>query len=257
MSDIVTADLATREEAARGTELIRAARDTAAAALDRLASRISDAYARRYDLALGYESWQDYAAEEFGEHTKGLAPAIRRELVGVLAGDGMSTRAIAPAVGASQKTVSRDVQVSHGDSPAPTAPVRLGMEDIEVDVVTGEILDDAQDEDDRETFGPTSPWGADLLNPEDDDPEPKPRRVTGLDGKSYAAPTREPATPRRPALTDQFFNAIYDLGRKAERLAALTEDDRFPQNKEKAAARNRSDLLRTIDTLQRVADRLA
>lgn len=253
MSGDVTADLATREEAARGTELIRAALDTAASALDRLAARISDAYARRYDLALGYESWQDYAAQEFGEHTKGLAPAIRRELVGVLAGDGMSTRSIAPAVGAPRETVRRYThQMTQSGSPTP-APV----ESMRVDVVTGEVLDDAQDEDDRETFGPTSPWGADLLNPEDDDPEPEPRRVTGLDGKTYAAPTREPASPRRPALTDQFFNAVFDLGRKAERLAALTEDDRFPQNKEKAAARNRSDLLRTIDTLQRVADRLA
>lgn len=86
-----------------------------------------------------------------------------------------------------------------------------------------------------------------------------PRKVTGLDGKTYSVPQQpvqqEPRTMRKP-LPDQITNNIFDLSRKAERLDALTEDDRFPKNKEKVAARNRNDLLRTIDTLQRVLAKL-
>ena len=62
-------------------------------------------------------------------------------------------------------------------------------------------------------------------------------------------------TARRP-LTDQFFDAAYDLSKVTERLARLADDDRFPQNAEKVAAKHRGDLLRSIDALQGVIQRL-
>lgn len=88
----------TRDEAQRATERIRLKLDSAANVLDSLAALVSDAYQRRADLALGYETWADYADTEFAEQTRNLAAPIRRELVGRLAVAGMSTRAIAPAV---------------------------------------------------------------------------------------------------------------------------------------------------------------
>lgn len=66
----------------------------------------------------------------------------------------------------------------------------------------------------------------------------------------------EPAAPRRTPLPEQFFNASYDLCRKAERVLALTEDDRFPQNREKLARKHRNELLQAITDLQSVIDAL-
>lgn len=48
----------------------------------------------------------------------------RRELVAALSAEGMSTRAIAPIVGASQRQVARDMSVEPNDSPAPATPVQ-------------------------------------------------------------------------------------------------------------------------------------
>lgn len=78
--------------------------------------------------------------------------------------------------------------------------------------------------------------------------------VTGLDGKTYTRP--EPRTPKRRALPDQFFDAAYDMARAVERVARLTEDDRFPQNAGKVAAKHRSDLIRSRDLLQQVINSL-
>ena len=49
-------------------------------------------------------------------------PSPRRELVAYLAGEGMSTRAIAPIVGVSKSQVANDVEVSRTGhvGPAPT-----------------------------------------------------------------------------------------------------------------------------------------
>ncbi len=61
-------------------------------------------------------------------------------------------------------------------------------------------------------------------------------------------------TPPRRALTDQFFDAAYDLNKVTERIDRLTEDDRFPQNAEKVSAKHRTDLLRAVELLTRALD---
>ena len=85
---------------------------------------------------------------------------------------------------------------------------------------------------------------------------PAPTPVTGLDGKPYPQPEPPAPTPKRRALTDTFWNAVYDLGKKAESVHRLTEDDRFPQNAEKVAAIHRSDLIRYRDLITEVINRL-
>lgn len=67
---------------------------------------------------LGFKSWTDYVADVVGKDMTKLPVDDRRQIVELLAGEGMSQRQIAAAVGVSQKTVDRDLdQVSHNDSP--------------------------------------------------------------------------------------------------------------------------------------------
>ncbi len=94
--------------------------------------------------------------------------------------------------------------------------------------------------------------------PDDEsDSEPQPERpvhprpaVTGIDGKTYAK--AKPKKPVRKPLADAFFRTAYDLGKKAESLHRLIEDDRWPQNAEKVATAHRNDLLGIRDLLEQV-----
>lgn len=101
--------LLTTDEARRITERIRTALDRFSTSWTDLAERVTEAYDRRADLALGYASWSDYATAEF-KPAEGLAASVRQQVVGLLSAQGMSTRAIAPVVGVSQMQVVRDVK---------------------------------------------------------------------------------------------------------------------------------------------------
>lgn len=93
---------------------------------------------------------------------------------------------------------------------------------------------------------------------------PPPAPITGTDGKTYQppaprpepTPAAEPAAPKRRALTDQFFDAAYDLVKAVDRVHRLTEDDRWTRNAEQVAAKHRNDLIRTAEALAGVLDRL-
>lgn len=122
----------TEAEARRLTERIRTALDRVSTAWADLAERITEAYDRRADLALGYDSWAEYAEAEL-RPAEGIAADVRRQLVGMLSAAGMSTRAIAPTVGVSDRTAAYDaaagVQSLHT---SPAEPVRI-------DPATGEV----------------------------------------------------------------------------------------------------------------------
>lgn len=80
---------------------------------------IADAYACRDWLALDYQNWPAYVEGEFGEQLVLLARGERREAIGDLRGQGMSTRQIAKATGIAQTQVVRDLkQVNTEGSPA-------------------------------------------------------------------------------------------------------------------------------------------
>lgn len=205
-----------RDEAERITERIRLDLDAAARSLDRLSGRIQEAHERRADLALGYESWAEYAAGEFGEVTAGLTATVRRQLVGQLSGEGMSTRAIAPAVGVSRDTVSKDRARQVSDDLTP------------------------------------------------DSPAPEPRKVTGLDGKTYTPrvrPAPEPVTvdhetgeiaqtkPNRKPITDAARDIGLDLNALTDRIDRLMNDDRFDRNRDDIAARLRHHIATATATL--------
>ena len=153
--DAVTGEVVelTEAEARRLTERIRSALDRVSTAWADLAERVHEAQERRADLALGYDSWAEYVETEL-KPPAGMAVEARRQLVGLLSGLGMSTRAIAPVVGAPRETVRRDaLKVTHSGSPAPAE---------RIDPATGEVLD----------LAPLAPEGKSL----------------GLDGKTYTRP---------------------------------------------------------------------
>lgn len=240
----------TTDEARHLTERIRVALDRVATGWAVLAERVAEAYDRRADLALGYDSWESYASAEL-RPSEGIAAEVRRELVGLLSARGMSTRAIAPTVGVTQMTVVRDVKhdvspeserinpVTGEIVPAPT----FGAVDV-TDWTNDEIADDLE-----ACEAETARWEESTV------PAPK---ITGLDGKTYTRPVQPtPTTPRRRPITDAFWEAAYDLGKKAESLLRLTEDDRWAANREAVADKNLSQMRETANTLARVLAAIA
>jgi len=154
----------TSDEAQRLTQRIRLVAQTLSENIDKLKLLVAEARESNAYAALGYPSWTAYLADVLGETPLRLEREVRQELVAELSAQGMSTRAIAPIVGASQRTVAGDVsKIAHladdGDLPA-------------YDAETGEVIE------------------AELV-----DPEPV-RPVVGLDGKQYTAtPQRQIAKP--------------------------------------------------------------
>lgn len=209
---------------------------------------IREAIEKRDDIALGYRSPGDYVSDRFGQSLAGLGIEVRRAVVGELTEAGLSTRAIAPVVGVSHKTVVKDSQAIRGGTSVPPDPDPDDV--IDVDVVEDETPQDEAD---------PAPVDASASPVQSTEVTTQPRPAApliGIDGKKYKRPKPKPSEPRRTPLADSAFRVIYDLGKKAESLHRLTEDDRWPQNAEKVAAKHRNDLLRINDLLQQVINSL-
>lgn len=91
--------------------------------LDGLLPLIKQAFERRADLALGYESWQAYCTAELNDVRVpvGDRPAMVAELRQV----GMSQRAIAGSLGVSQPTVLNDLRRASDQDLSVEAPARV------------------------------------------------------------------------------------------------------------------------------------
>lgn len=139
----------TEAEAHRVTEDIRHNAKSFTEYRARLMDAVDKAKAGSAHIALGYASWTAYLSEVLGEEPMRLARAERQDMVRMLSDEGMSTRAIAPIVGANQATVVRDAARDANASPEP--------DPVNVDTETGEVLDE-------------------------------PIRTTGMDGKQYSRP---------------------------------------------------------------------
>jgi hypothetical protein len=127
---------------------------------------LDQAQAGRVHETLGFPSWTAYVADALGGQLQ-LSGEARQAMVQLMAGEGMSVRAIVSATGASKSTVARHIgEVSHNGTPEP-----------ELDV-----SHDGTPDDNRAS---------------------EPATVTGLDGKTYTKPKRKPkgdvdkAAPRR------------------------------------------------------------
>lgn len=109
------------------TERIRLTASTIRERWDRLVQLVEQAKAGEVADVLGYASWTAYLSDVLGGQMR-LAGPERAEWVGYLTGQGMSTRAIAPIVGASPKTVARDAERAREASPEAPAPVVTGRD---------------------------------------------------------------------------------------------------------------------------------
>ena len=97
------------EDAYRLTQRIRTAASGAREAMETLSVLGEEARAGGAHAAMGFASWTDYLSSTLGASPMRLDREQRRELVAYLAGEGMSTRAIAPIVGVGDSTVQRDL----------------------------------------------------------------------------------------------------------------------------------------------------
>lgn len=104
------------DDARRLTERIRYSALGVRDGMEKLQNLVDQAQAGSAHIALGFKSWTDYLSQTLGQEPLRLARDDRQALVGYLAGEGMSTRAIAPIVGASQSVVDRDIRVTQNGS---------------------------------------------------------------------------------------------------------------------------------------------
>lgn len=188
MSVELSEQMISADEARRLTERIRLTAMTVRDGIEKLQGLVERAKAGHVHEALGYPSWTAYLADTLGDQPLRLPRDQRQELVGYLAGEGMSTRAIGAVVGAADITVRRDLSIATND--AVDRPLTVTSLDgrerpatrpapvVEVDVVTGEI--------DAEQAG-------------------KPQ-------------------PRRRPLIDAFGDVVADLDRSCGRLERLAEE---------------------------------
>jgi len=188
--------------------------------LETLHKLISEAKVGAAHSALGFASWTAYVADVFAAAPLHLEREQRRELVGYLDSEGMSTRAISRTVGAARNTVRDDLrQVGQFDPPA---------EDDYADLITGS-------DDDFEAALAESRAEGDLSRENVASKLPAPR-VAGLDGKVY--PPKPPKTPkRRRPLPDAFHDAVFQLEKVTEKVDRLLSDDRFERHAEELAHR--------------------
>jgi hypothetical protein len=163
---------------------------------ERLEPLIAEAKTREIHKDLGFKSWPDYIADVARYEMPNVSRSVeqRRQIVALLAGEGMSQRAIAVALGTSQSTVRDDVaEVSRNYSP-----------DIDVDQMSH---DDS----------PAEAVDAEVV-------EPKP--ITGRDGKTYPKPKPKPQ-PARPVTFGLLARKLRDLNRIADKCLSMVSEFDF------------------------------
>lgn len=121
-----TGELLDSAAAERRAERIRLRLDAIADNYQAVLPMIREAIEKRDDLALGYRSVGEYVSDRFGGALNNLGIEVRREVVRELTEAGMSSRAIAPVVGVSDRQVRYDAEqvgsVSHLETPRQVEP---------------------------------------------------------------------------------------------------------------------------------------
>ncbi|MFF0009621.1 hypothetical protein ACFYQT_40205 [Streptomyces tibetensis] len=171
---------------------------------------IQEAYTSRAWAALGYRTWDAYVDAEFRTARLALPKEERAETIQSLRSAGMSTRAIASATGVGVGTVHRDLATVPNGTPA-------GQSVMGVD---GRVYSESREAVRRPITDEDLLAGDDWVQPDGPAVEP-----------SATPPAATPKPKRRP-LPEALAEASRDYARAAERLARITEDDRFAKNRD-------------------------
>lgn len=164
---------------------------------------IREAVEKRDDLALGYPSPGAYVSDRFGQALAGLGIEVRRAVVDELTEAGLSTRAIAPVVGTTHKTIVQDRQAIAGGTSVPPGP--------ESAHVSESPTPEPEVEPRFKGAAPSRPRST-----------PKP--ITGIDGKTYTPPAPKPQ-PAPVTPEEQRARDIEAADKRSARyLAELTDD---------------------------------
>lgn len=220
---------------------------------------VKQAYKSRAWAVLGYDSWDDYCTREFGTSRIRLPREERQEVVSSMREIGMSTRAIASATGTSYDTVQRDLRRDRNLSPeSEPAPV-TGTDGKTYTPKPRPKLEPAPEEGvpmpEWEDVGTIPKSRLNDVAP----PRPAPRPAPGfnpgeLEELNAAAP--DTPKPRRTPITDDANRIGWEIRKAAEKLAALTEDDRYTTNKEKVTPLVRGHLQYVIEIATNILDDL-
>ncbi|GAB2666426.1 hypothetical protein [Nocardia goodfellowii] len=224
---LATGETVTSEVARELTDRIRAHVETAW-------ELIQQAYLTRAWAALGYDSWDEYCAQEFDRARIRVPREERAEVVASLREIGMSTRAIAVATGVSDYTVRQDLAGARNLAPDPYAPV------------TGR---DGKSYPPKPLAAQQSSSGAAGRAASDEFP-------FGSGPAEADAGQAQAATRKRSPITESFDEARRELLQDTKRLQRLVDDDRFDRYATQLAQQHRADLTRARDALQAVIDRL-
>ena len=141
---------------------------------------IKMAYVGRAWVVLGYESWDDYCAREFGTSRLRLPREERAEVIPALRDSGLSIRAIASAIGTGTRQVQEvlaERQVCSQTTPAPAAEDVLAEEAI-ISEPLGGLTEDSPGQTDRMNHALENARARTRLTP-----------VLGIDGKKYRQKT--------------------------------------------------------------------
>jgi hypothetical protein len=187
----------TETEAERLTTRIALKLDAMADTYAGVMPLITEAIDRQAYAALGYNSVSSYISDRFGGSLAKLGLDVRREVVRELSDAGMSSRAIAPVVGTTDRQVRRDIQVGHASHLTQTSePATAGEGAAGSEQTPGGEVVPAPPEADATTPSRTA--------------TPRPP-VVGLDGKTY--------TPKPPRPLRAVDEAKWDEQDRAEELA--------------------------------------
>ena len=169
------------------------------------------------ELDLGGRHRQETFGDEWDQITRTAGASYYIEYLPDLAEQGMSSRAIAPVVGASRETVRKDIASDNNVSDAPR---------------TVKSIDGIE-----RTF----------------QPRPAATPTTADHDTGENADDRK---PKAEAITAQFNSAVVDLNRLMDRLHRITEQDAYTRNADKIATLYKADIDRAISDLTHIANTL-
>lgn len=222
----------------RLTERIKTLLGSVTAQIDKLTAMVTTARSTNVHAALGYRSWSEYVVAEFGDAPLRLDREHRKQLVAALSGEGMSTRAIAPVVGASEGTVRNDLEAGAQDY-APDA------------TVTGIDGKKYKRKSQGASIGHvTLGMGKLSFNfPEEPVGEPT--------GNDHPAPVKQRADKksRQRPLPESYFERVWDLRKVVVSLSRLHQDPRFDRNRD-GVLRNAHELAVATNQLSDLLDDL-